>query len=555
MITKRYIADFETTTDENDCRVWGWGVYSIGKDKVKIGTNIDSFFRVFFSLPKASKIYFHNLAFDGEFMLYYLLENGFKHSTERYPGHRQFTTLIDGMGTWYGMSIGYKGNTYHIYDSYKIIPLSVKAMPKAFGLDSIKGGIDYKKYRPVGYKPTKKERKYIYFDVKIVGQSLKILLEQDLKKITQASNAFEDFKTIIGKDNFKEYFPKLPTLIDKQLREAYKGGFTYVDPRYQDKEIGEGLVFDVNSLYPYVMKEKKLPYGEPLYFEGKYEPDDLYDLYIIRIRCSFELKSNHIPTIQLKNNLFFNSREYLSSSDDKLVILTMTSVDYELFKKQYDIYNLEIFGGFKFKSSNKIFSTYVDKWAEVKKQSTFSGNKGMRTISKLMLNALYGKFGLNPEVENKIPFLNDEGLVKYKKIKGDDRKPVYVSVASFVTAYAREITINGAQDNYERFIYADTDSLHLKGLEPPKGIKIDPVKLGYWDHEDTFTKGRFLRAKSYIEEIDGKTHVTCAGLPAKCHVDVSFDNFRPGLKVGGKLQTNRVKGGIVLKETDFTIKM
>jgi len=453
------------------------------------------------------------------------------------------------------MSIGYKGNTYHIYDSYKIIPLSVKAMPKAFGLDSIKGEIDYKKYRPVGYKPTKKERKYIYFDVKIVGQSLKILLEQDLKKITQASNAFEDFKTIIGKDNFKEYFPKLPTLIDKQLREAYKGGFTYVDPRYQDKEIGEGLVFDVNSLYPYVMKEKKLPYGEPLYFEGKYEPDDLYDLYIIRIRCSFELKSNHIPTIQLKNNLFFNSREYLSSSDDKLVILTMTSVDYELFKKQYDIYNLEIFGGFKFKSSNKIFSTYVDKWAEVKKQSTFSGNKGMRTISKLMLNALYGKFGLNPEVENKIPFLNDEGLVKYKKIKGDDRKPVYVSVASFVTAYAREITINGAQDNYERFIYADTDSLHLKGLEPPKGIKIDPVKLGYWDHEDTFTKGRFLRAKSYIEEIDGKTHVTCAGLPAKCHVDVSFDNFRPGLKVGGKLQTNRVKGGIVLKETDFTIKM
>ena len=39
-----YAADYETTTREDDCRVWAWGIADIRKpDKVIFGTDISSF--------------------------------------------------------------------------------------------------------------------------------------------------------------------------------------------------------------------------------------------------------------------------------------------------------------------------------------------------------------------------------------------------------------------------------------------------------------------------------------------------------------------------------
>lgn len=49
------------------------------------------------------------------------------------------------------------------------------------------------------------------------------------------------------------------------------------------------------------MKYEKMPYGDPIYFEGQYKEDKIYDLYIQHISCEFELKKGKIPTIQLKN--------------------------------------------------------------------------------------------------------------------------------------------------------------------------------------------------------------------------------------------------------------
>jgi len=64
------------------------------------------------------------------------------------------------------------------------------------------------------------------------------------------------------------------------------------------------------------MYEKNLPFGEPLFFEGKYKEDKVYNLYIQMITCSFEIKKNKIPTIQIKNNkAFFRANEYLETSN------------------------------------------------------------------------------------------------------------------------------------------------------------------------------------------------------------------------------------------------
>jgi hypothetical protein len=547
-----FVADFETTTKEEDCRVWGWGLYDITNDDFKSGDTIENFFSMLFDLPSDSTIYFHNLKFDGEFLFYYLFKNGFTHTTEKKLKEMEFSTLISYMGVFYAIKINYDGKEYSIYDSLKIIPLPVKSISKAFGIEQLKGDIDYTKERPIGYKITDDEIAYIKNDVEIVGKALLFFFNQNLSKMTQASNAFFDFKNVIGKKKFEKLFPQC--INDKEIRQSYRGGFTYVNPKFQNKEIGQGIVLDVNSLYPSVMYNCNLPYGEPIYYEGEYKTDKIYNIYVQMFRCNFELKKGFLPTLQLKNNIGFSPTEYVTDSNGLDVTLCMTSVDMELFFKHYDVYNVEWFGGWKFKSTNTIFKDYIDKWVKIKEESTINKNEGMRTLSKLMLNALYGKFGLNPIVKGKTPTFDGE-MIHYVMGENEEREPIYIPVASFVTAYARKITIDSAQLNIERFIYADTDSLHLIGTEEPTNINIDNVKLGYWKREGVFTRARFLRAKSYIEEMNGQLHIACAGLPSKCHEKITFDNFRNGLVVGGKLQHKRVKGGVVLKEIDFTIKM
>ena len=66
-----------------------------------------------------------------------------------------------------------------------------------------------------------------------------------------------------------------------------------------------GVVLDVNSLYPSCMRYCPLPYGEPIFFTGKYKKDKTYTLYVQSLTCKFELKENKIPTIQVKHNPYF----------------------------------------------------------------------------------------------------------------------------------------------------------------------------------------------------------------------------------------------------------
>ena len=47
--------------------------------------------------------------------------------------------------------------------------------------------------------------------------------------------------------------------------------------------------------------------------------------------------------------------------------------------------------------------------------------------------------------------------------------------------------------------------------------------------------------------------MTVAGLTEDIRDDVTFDNFKAGLKLNGKLMPVQVPGGIVLEPTTFTI--
>lgn len=559
MFKLAWTADFETTTNQDDCRVWAFGLCQINNSDLFIyGNSIDDFM-LWCEQSKNETLYFHNLKFDGEFIINWLFHHGFKHITDKKKAHNKtFTTLISDQGQFYTMTIYFyvgedETRKVTIYDSLKIIPFTVEKVAKAFGLPISKLEIDYQEYREPGHKLSKIEIDYLRNDVTIMAKALEIMFEQNLTKMTQGSNALHDYKNIVTPKKFKKWFP-IPTY-DHDIRQSYKGGWTYVNPKIAGKDIGEGIVLDVNSLYPSVMYYRPLPFGEGVYFKGKYTPDSTYNLYIQMFSCQFEIKRDYLPTIQLKNNLSFLATEYITSSKNEEITLCLTSVDLELFFAHYDVYNIEWLSGWKFKSTTGLFQEYIDKWNGIKMQSTIDGNEGMRTLAKLMLNSLYGKFALNPNVQSKIPYLDSEtDVVKYRLGEKETRDPIYIPVGTFITAWARYTTISAAQKVYDRFLYADTDSLHLVGTNLPTELEIDRVALGKWKHESTFTRARFIRQKSYIEEINGVLHITCAGMPSRCYPYVTWDNFKEGSSFAGKLQQTHVPGGIVFKDIDFTIK-
>lgn len=552
-----YTADFETNNYEEDCRVWAWCVCDIDTLEKTIGNSIETF--ITYILTKRSQTYFfHNLKFDGNFIISYLLNNGWHHTFNKKLEKGEFKTLISDKGQFYQILLCWKdakGKKFNITirDSLKLIPFSVEKIAKDFKLPILKGEIDYNLNRPKNWHITEDEKIYIEHDVEIMARALSIFFKQGLNAMTIGGNAIKFYKEQLGKKNFERRFP-IP-LYDADIRQAYKGAWTYLNPKFVNKTITTpGIVLDINSLYPWVMREKYLPMGEGIFFEGKYKEDKVYNLYIQMITCQFELKDGMLPTIQLKNNLSFIPTHYLTSSEGEDVTMCLTSVDLKIFLEHYKVFNLTYHSGWKFRSSNKMFCNYVDYWMQEKIEAEKNGNMAMRTIAKLYLNNLYGKFAKNPKIANKEPYLDEKGVVRYRLCKYEMVDPIYIPVAAFITAYARERTIKSAQAVYDRFIYADTDSLHLIGTEIPKGLEVDPYKLGAWKHESTFTKARFIRAKSYIEFINGENHITCAGLPKSGINTIKFNDFKKGYIYTKSLKSKSVKGGIILKESTFEIK-
>lgn len=597
---KSFVADFETTTDPENCYVWAYAITEVdNQDNTIVGTSIDDFMDWCSNSKENNKVYFHNLKFDGQFIMQWLFHNGFKHTTDnRDKASKTFNTLISDKGLYYQIEVIFYLNNKNVnkvifLDSLKLVPLSVDAIAKSFKLSIQKLEIDYTSHNglPPGTPLTEDEREYIIHDVKIVATAIEYFYSQGLTKMTIGSCALDEYKKIIKKLNFDRWFPT--PKYHKDVKQSYRGGFTYLNPKFAGKTIKNGVVLDVNSLYPSVMygcDNEYLPFGTPIFFEGKYKEDVLYPLYTQMIRCQFKIKKGKIPTIQIKHGYGFRGNEYLESSGDEEVTLCLNSVDLKLFFEQYNVFNLEYISGWKFKSTKGLFTEYIDKWSANKIKAKQEGNHGLYLISKLFLNSLYGKFGTDISVRSKIPYLGEDDVIHFIDGDPEERDGVYVAMASFITSYARLKTIKSAQkimDNYNQglsniqFVYADTDSLHCwsPDFELPEGLDIDSTKLGAWDYEMKFKRGKYLRQKCYMEEeiiseedylkgIEGGEHflyskdeegfyklkITVAGMPKGCYPHVTFKNFKIGASYQGKKQPKMVKGGVVLADIDFTIK-
>ena len=369
------------------------------------------------------------------------------------------------------------------------------------------------------------------------------------------------------------------------IREAYFGGWCYINRNLsRDDYKRGGRVYDVNSLYPYVMRTKKIPHGTPVYFVGDIpnEGKDANHYFFIHCRIKARLKDGkHFPFLRKKKRLAYAGIDYITTTnyiDDngkeidvigkgknaKPVLLetTLTMTEYYMLFRHYDVEVFDPIDGVYFRATSLMFKRFVDEYYNMKVKSEKTGDAAGKRIAKMMLNSLSGTLAKVRERDNIIIRWN-ESMTNYEV---ETRRSIstsksYIYMAAAITAYGREIAIETACENYDHFAYSDTDSAHIIGKRVKNMLLDDGIgRLGSWKIEKEFSDAYYIKPKTYIMRSGDDYHLTMAGLSYEYKVAIekalSDRNLFSMESVLSKLdntfyQTRRIQ--VDLDDPDYTI--
>ena len=561
--TRFFVGDFETTVykGQRDTEVWASASVELYTEDVHIFHSIGEQFEYFKSLDCNLVVYYHNIKFDGNFWLSYLMINqGFKQAYEQLNEEgtayrwlpnkdmkaNTFKYSISEMGQWYSVVIKVGKHFIELRDSLKLLPFSLKRIGQSFKTKHQKLDMEYTGFRYAGCEITDDEKSYIANDVLVIKEALEIMFDQGHNKLTIGSCCLSEYKKICKTSynmelSYDEMFPNLyefkidqnkygvPTA-GEYIRKSYRGGWCYLVKGKEGKRFKNGTTADVNSLYPSMMHSEsgnEYPIGEPRFWKGNEIPNDaLKDgrYFFVRIKTRFYIRPDKLPFVQIKRSLLYKGTEALETSDvynpkdgryythyckpdgtiqDTRVELTLTMTDYALLKEHYELVDFEILDGCWFYSMSGIFDEYIDKYKQIK----LTSKGALRELAKLFLNNLYGKMASSTDSSFKVAFIKEDNSIGFKNVPEKDKTPGYIPVGSAITSYARNFTIRAAQKNYHGvdqrgFIYADTDSIHCD-LEPDEiqGITVDDKNFCCWKLESQWDDAIFTRQKTYIEHV------------------------------------------------------
>ena len=362
---------------------------------------------------------------------------------------------------------------------------------------------------------------------------------------TLPSLAFAIFRSNFMEDNL---IPQLSGKIAKDIRSGYTGGAV-------DMYIPEGEVvyaYDVNSLYPFVMKEYPMPTGKPVYFEGDIRATvpNAFGFFYCKIIAPDDIKHPILQT-HVKTTNGIRTISPIGTWEDMLF-------SEELKNALNYGYKIEILWGYTF-DSGYIFKDYVDFLYNLR--SNYSKSDPMNFIAKILLNSLYGRFGMNDnfpniniihkdyyaDFENK--FLDDiidkveldeSWLVFYKSTNLDDigSHNVSISIAAAITAYARIHMTQFKNNPLINLYYTDTDSIYTDS-EIDESL-IDNKTLGKLKLENIADKAIFLAPKVYCLKLENSETVYKAkGL--KHEVELTMNDFEKLLYKNSLLKKSQLK--------------
>ena len=448
--TPLFFADFETTTynsrqyqEEGHTNVWMWAIMD-QKNGIKIGCTLDEFMDFILQDGKNKIIYFHNLSFDGDFIIKWLFRKYPKNFKQDY----QFTTenyeVVNQVPKFNWFSFFKNGNKIYNIDwcvrkkirdrimkvkiqfrcSYNLMPSSIDSLGKSFKINKM----DEEEINNLILKGYIKEKNefydlggnYVHNDPYLRN----VFVSYIKRDVMIAKTAFLNYKETVesSKDAFNNKYNKKDVHLQKILttaslvqklvknniwnnkhlnnyikkglkihsfeqyelmRKFYSGGFTQFNPLYHNKVFDKkGFSIDINSSYPWAMTQP-LPYGELLEEVPKNTKN--YLTYCV-VKMSYKIKSKYINFICLKNKTEKNVRYSMHGSGEFYFLLE----ELEFYKKIYDIEITEI--KYLYARCFTFLKPFIDEYYHLKSEADANGQAALKTTYKLLLNSLYGSF-------------------------------------------------------------------------------------------------------------------------------------------------------------------
>jgi hypothetical protein len=250
---------------------------------------------------------------------------------------------------------------------------------------------------------------------------------------------------------------------------AYFGGRTEVfKPWFSPSKAMPHLnYYDFNSLYPSVMWENEFPHF-PISAMSKFD-DRLMGFWEVTVSVPTpdEDPKFWIPPLGMVhklpegNKFLFPVGEFTGKwSTPELVYALSLGVKIKKFHR-----------GVRYSSSGRLFHEYVTRLYEMRLEAKKKNDSVMDVISKLLLNSLYGRFGLNCVREQLQPddfsegsgdteFILDTPNGEIGFCRKEEMSKLFsnVAIASYVTTYGR-IKLHKALLEAEDAWYCDTDSI------------------------------------------------------------------------------------------------
>ena len=551
-------------------------------------------------------IYFHNLSYDGNFILKLLQKQGWKQRKE----------LISLKCDWYDyMMIGSKIYKIEIHkdnkittiiDSNNFIRESVKDIPMKYGLTDLaktwKGrGYDEKwMYEKVLFNKKSKDyddfNNYCINDSLIVYKALNLLFDfvkehigeqWNIKKyITVSSFAYDVYKSM---NEYTNNYLNLKTnnfeTMDNYylLRSLYKGGFCDVNDSYAFKEFtnNDNLhSYDLNSAYPAILDDTVLPCS----FVNEQGLEFVTNIIIFNVVDKLEAKTN----LRFLFNDCFKLRLDENSHPkgfDKGSVFCLYEQEFEWTRKYYKgeifiVKKIPVYGC-KFD-----LGSYVKKFYQMKKDFKQQKNKGFETLTKLFINSVTGKFGQRPTYKNRVYFNKDNEEVIYQldnellkygnyqriatkvRLHNSNDKSFYINkkyfdedtinldinteinnflLISYITMLTRCKIIKAIDEiGVDKWVYSDTDSIKLIGeLSYNVGLN-----LGQYKNEGQAEVAIFYHPKAYF----WNNEFTFAGVSKDKTKDIDYKEIKDGFIIeSGKKKPSGVIDGIELEDVNYMI--
>lgn len=317
---------------------------------------------------------------------------------------------------------------------------------------------------------------------------------------------------------------------------------------------GENIgCYDVNSLYPSSMKQFSMPVGKVTYFEGDILGIDKNAFGFFEVEIIAPNNMNR-PLLQTRVETKGGLRTVAPLGQWTDTVFSEEMKEYMKYGYQF-----KVLRGYLF-DQGLIFEDYVKDLYKIKEGE--AKDSPMYLISKLLMNSLYGRFGMDYNtliskhtiVYNELSYqildkniitdiikLDDEQiLVSYYPKDMDEtlnleyfdnqKFKISISIASAVTAYARIHMSPILADPNLRILYTDTDSAFIEGELDPKliGKGLGQFKLEYRFKECVFLApkvyGGILENGSELTKVKGfKDNVKYSDLKALLIKDSSLD--------------------------------